>query len=112
MKLLIGKVKKLLSNKSGEMLMEAIVSILLFSILLVTVTTMIETSRNVTTNSMQEATALQEGRLNFAALASDELNLVEGELSFTSVAAGLHSEHEVRFYDNTDDFVAIFPGAD
>jgi hypothetical protein len=109
---LIGKVKKILSQKSGELLMEAIVSILLFSILMVTVTTMIQTSRNVTATSMQEATAFQEGRLNLAVIVSDDLNLVQGVITFTSVSADLHSEHDIRFYDNEDFIVAIFPGAD
>lgn len=92
--------------------MEAIVSILLFSILLVTVTTMIQTSRTVTANSMQEASGFQEGRLNPAVLASEDLNLVAGIISFTSAQAFIHSEHDVRFYDNNDFIVAIFPGAD
>jgi hypothetical protein len=108
---LIGKVKRV-NNRKGEMLMEAIVTILIFSILLVTVTTMIQTSRVITANSMQDATAFQEERLNRAVLVSDELNLVSGIISFTSTAAGIYSEHDVRSYDNDDFIVAIFPGAD
>jgi hypothetical protein len=109
---LIGKAKENIFNRKGEMLMEAIVTILIFSILLVTITTMIQTARVITANSMQEATGFQEERLNRAVLASDELNLVNGILSFTSTAAGIYSEHEVRSYDNDDFIVAIFPGAD
>jgi len=113
MNLLIGKVKKILTPKKGEMLMEAIVSILLFSILLVTVATMIQTSRNITANSMRDATDFQEGRLNRAIIATDdELNLVPGVITFTSALASMHSEHDVRIYDNDDFIVAVFPGTD
>ena len=64
MKLLTDKAKKILNTGKGEALMEAIVSVMLLSILLTTVTTMIMTSRRITANTMVEARRVQEDILN------------------------------------------------
>jgi len=112
MKSLIGKIKKAAFNKSGEMLMEAIVSVLLLSILLVIITTMIQTSRNMTARTMEDASALQEDQLNLVSLASGGLTPVtSGQITFTAgTVAGvpIGAEHPVRLY-NTDNIVAFFP---
>jgi Tfp pilus assembly protein PilV len=117
MKLLIGKIKQLKFQKKGETLMEAIVSVLLLSILLVTVTAMIQTSRNVTARSMQDAIALQEGRLNPVASASENIDpddLDEVSITFTVPSMPLlfiNATHNILLYDN-DNIVAFFPDVD
>jgi Tfp pilus assembly protein PilV len=121
MKLLTGKVNRVVFDKKGETLMEAIVSILLLSILLVVVTTMIQTSRNVTANSMQRARELQEEQLNLVASNSNEIeddDLVDRFLFFTGTVITVPSapvspplftaSHGICLYDN-DNIVAFFP---
>ena len=98
--------------------MEAIVSVLLLSILLVTITTMIQTSRNMTANSMQEASELQEEQLNLVSLASEDLDFDAGTISFFYVNApagvAIDAEHDIQILDTTDfdppsNIVAFFP---
>ena len=84
--------------------MEAIVSVLLLSILLVIISTMIQTSRNVTANSMVDATQFQEELFNFASLAqdnpdpdSDIVEIVPGSISL--VVPGILPVNFVVTYD-------------
>ena len=111
MKSLIGKIKRILHKQTGEILMEAIVSVLLLAILLVTITTMIQTSRNITANSMQEARQFQEEVLNPAVLASDEQDLVTGNIAFTFTPSTtpLTLEHKIIILENNGNIVAFYP---
>ena len=128
MKFLIGKIKRLLYYKKGETLMEAIVSVLLLSILLVTVTAMIQTSRNVTANSMQRAQEFQEELFNLTTFASDEddfdhdlddvdMEIEEGKITFVlpgnfafNLPTGVYViDHNIQVYDNNGIIVAFIP---
>jgi len=68
MKPLIIRIFKKLRAKSGEMLIEAIVSIMLLTIMLTTITAMIAVSNRMTSNSMIQARTLQDETFNLIAL--------------------------------------------
>ena len=59
MKRLMRKIKALLSAKNGETLLEGLISIMLFTILVVSVTMMILVSLRLTRNSTADADELQ-----------------------------------------------------
>jgi competence protein ComGC len=123
MKSLVGKSKSMLFNKKGEMLMEAIVSVMLLSILLVIITTMIQTSRNVTANSMGDAREFQQELFNLTILAyddddpefdeSDFVEIESGEISFhlpwAALPAGVEIEHSINIYVSNGIRIAFLP---
>jgi competence protein ComGC len=109
MKLLVGKLIKILNKKRGELLMEAIISVMLLSILLVIVATMIQTSRNMTANSMRDASALQEGELNLLALGTDTRIESGSVISFEIQDLDIYSEHEIRLFEENGINIAFFP---
>jgi len=59
MKRLINKTTKILTGKKGESLVESMVSLLIFSILLLSITIIIITSRRIIANSTADATKTQ-----------------------------------------------------
>jgi len=111
MKSLIGKINKVFWRNRGEILMEAIVSILLLSILLTIIITMIQTSRNITANSMEDARALQ-GLLSD--LTQPDVPIFGGgNIRFRAPSLlpeiEIDSTHYIHLH-NIDNIVAFFPG--
>ena len=122
MKLLTDNIKKILRTGKGEALMEAIVSIMLLSILLTTITTMIMTSRRITANTMIEARRVQEDILNDVFVGNDidgsPAGFVDGEVTFWSgyfdTASNIITHQIIIFDDEGDpniipDIVSFFP---
>jgi len=111
MKSLIIRIKKALRSKRGEMLMEAIVSIILLVILLTTITAMIATSRRLTANSMVEAREMQEETLIPVTNATHTGFEQDVTIEITAVdpSIDLEAEHTVSFFNNGQGLVAFFP---
>jgi len=101
----ITKTKKILRSKSGFTIMEAIVSLLILSILLTTIVTIIRFSTSMTAKSIASADAAQD-RFNTLIL-EDYIGGVE-TITFTSDDADIEASHEVDLY-NADGIVAFTP---
>jgi len=64
MKTPIRKIKRLLISKKGETIVESIVSIFIMTVLLVSVTSMIQIALRTTSSSIKEAKRVQEEIIN------------------------------------------------
>ena len=109
MRSLIFGINNALRSKKGETLVEAIVSILLLTILLGTITAMIHTSLRLTANTMQEADGMQNDVFN-PAIFDTQPNLSPGSLSFGTLSTTLiDTQHDIYIFDNTGDMVSFYP---
>ena len=81
MKRSISKLRFILKSKSGETLMEGIVSILVFTVLIAAITTMISVSLRITSRATENADIMQANAN--AALAGDllaaDVSVIDGE---------------------------------
>jgi len=114
MKLLTDKIKKLFRLKKGETLVEAIISILLLTMLLVTVTAMIQTSRQITARLMRVADEMQVDFVNNAVSAQGFTE--NGEIIFrSSIIDSSHIGrendvyHDIRIFDSDRDIISFIP---
>ena len=93
--------------------MEAIVSILLLTILLTTITVMIQTSFRLTANAMREAEMMQEEIFNPATLDTHTI-FSSGIITFTFTNNDIEaSKHDIHIYrDNYNaDIISFYPDA-
>ena len=89
--------------------MEAIVSILLLTILLTTITVMIQTSFRLTANAMREAEDMQELTFN-PAVFDTHPNLLSGTITFFFTESDIEgSNHEIHIFIDTTDIVSFYP---
>jgi len=104
------KVKKRLHSKSGETLVEAIISILLLAILLGTVTAMIHVSLNLTARALEEATELQNDTFNPAIFGTHD-DYEQGEITFVTPATSTNiaTNHDIYVFEIADDIVSFIP---
>ena len=107
MKKMMESLKRILLKNKGEMLIEAIVSILLLAILLTTVTAMIMASRRMTARSMVDARTMQEETFNPTTLRGPGSRA--GTIRFTSVARVINVTHNVLIYEDDNIINAFYP---
>jgi len=104
MKNLIRDIKGILRSKRGELVLESIVSLLMFSILLAGVSAMLQTSIMMISVSIRNAKELQEQTIN-------KITLSEYEYSSEAVLTLTHAygsaSHEIVFNDS--DIIAFVP---
>jgi len=118
MKSLKYRIIRIFKQKRGETLVEAIVSILLLTILLTTITVMIQTSFRLTANAMREAEEMQELRFNPAFLNDfdevDDLQLGKIVFSYINTDEGIeiNSEHVIFVYERNADIISFYPDND
>jgi len=106
MKRLINKMTMILTGKKGESLVESMVSLLILSILLLSISMIIITSRRIIANSTADATETQN-KANKALLEKyDDANPVE--LILKDPDKGIHVEIPVRLSDD-DTFISFSP---
>ena len=103
MKRLICKSKKIINSNKGESIIESVTALLVLSILLISITMMIQTSLKMTGSSIQNANETQEKDIN--PLMVSEYNSSE-EISITFTAAGIEAGHKVIF--NKDNEIRAF----
>lgn len=84
----MNRICEILKSKRGESLLESIVSILIFTIMMVTVTAIIGTSLNLTANADKKTTEWQQGALNPAILNKSAETTGSVTISFTGSASG------------------------
>lgn len=113
MRILIRGIKKILRSQKGELLVESLVSLAILSILLTTVTAMVQFSLRVTYNTTQNAMAQQEDILNpiiWTDYDGSSPTVTAAKITFTEtlVTDGIEAFHDVYF--NTDGgFIAFTP---
>jgi len=97
--------KSILNNKRGETLMEGILSILIFTVLVASITTMIIVSLRITAVSTEAAEERQaEANAVLTGTAADEIS--DDTVDFT--INGIVFSIDVTVYE-TDDFLAFEP---
>ena len=111
MKLLMSMIKKRLCSKRGETLVEAIISILLLTILMTTVTAMIQTSLRMTVRSMDDARHLQESVFN-QAVYGEFTESSQGILLLSINDLGIDIQHDIIINDDIEPLISFFPTTD
>lgn len=99
MKMWIRRIKKIIRSNKGETLMETIVSLIILSILLLAVTTMIQTALRMTSISIQNAEGTQDN-VNFVILSEYTLSEYSdsgelAEITFTVSGMGISASHDI-----------------
>ena len=122
MKSLIHRISNKLRSKKGETLVEAIISILLLTILLSTITAMISTSRRMTARSMETAREMQNETFNPAASSNPDRFIPGGEISFSGeietsdalITIDIASTHNISIFDDdfNENIIAFSPELD
>jgi len=96
-----------LRSKSGESIIEALVSVLILGMLLGTIVSIIRFSLALTGTTLRDATAAQT-EINDLILDRYPAAAV-GTLKFTSSNAPIDAEHGIVFYSD-DGITAFYPG--
>jgi len=98
MKISIQTIKKIFRSNKGETLVESIVSLLILSILLLAVTTMIQTALRMTSASAQKARGVQEDTVNPVILA--DYRDSENDVAITFEATAIEGEYNIEAKHN------------
>jgi len=98
MKISIQTIKKIFRSNKGETLVESIVSLLILSVLLLAVTTMIQTALRMTSASAQKARGMQEDTVNPVILA--DYRDSENDVAITFEATAIEGEHNIEAKHN------------
>ena len=104
---MLHKFKFIIQSKKGESLVESIISIMIFSLLLVTIALTIQTALRISTITSEDANRLQRTANELIAGQFDDA--VIGTISFTSTGGvTINSSHQVVFA-NVDGLRAFHP---
>lgn len=104
MKILIQRIKRIIRSNKGETIVESIVSLLILSILLLAVTTIIQTALRMTSVSIQNAKETQD---LFNIVAKAEYSDSEpAEITFSASDINISATHHIIF--NKDDGIIAF----
>jgi len=113
---LIIRIKKIFHSNKGETLMEAIVSIILLTILLTTITAMISISQRMTANAIRQANNTQARAFNAIILKDDDIfndaiisftPALNSDLTFVDITSDI--SHSIKLFD-IDLFTLEYPG--
>lgn len=95
MKTLIQRIKKTIRSNKGETIMEGIVSLLVLSILLLVVTTMIQTALRMTSVSIQNAKESQDVFNDVALSEYSDSESAEITFSFSFSGTSMSAAHDI-----------------
>jgi len=103
--------KKTLRSKSGESIMEAIVSLLILGMLMTTIVSIIRFSMAMTGDSIRDATATQieMNNLKFDDFIDTSGESSQGSLILRNVDLGIDAGHSVVLYTDNG-VIAFYPG--
>jgi len=109
---MLQKVKKIIRSKSGESIMEALVSLLILGILMTTIVSIIRFSMVMTGSSISEARDMQD-RMN-AVIHEDYAmfgDVVQSTITITSVGTtpfSINVAQDVDIYSSDEDVIVAF----
>jgi len=103
-------VKKSLSSKSGESIIEALVSLLILGMLMATIVSVIRFSMVMTGNTLADATAAQNeiNNLKFDDYASNSGTFSSGALTLSNSAWNINAAHSIELYSDNG-IIAFYP---
>jgi hypothetical protein len=91
------KVKERLTSNKGEMLVETLMSLVIFAILLGAVFLIVTRSQTMTSNSIREARVMQQGEVNPALMEAYVGSSGSGTTTISFFGGGITASHSIIF---------------